>query len=142
MRMSWIALLLAAGPLWAAAEEPRPQPPPTPLPAPPTAGDTGQAPDPTAPSPRLREVMRRDEKPVEKTPAKLPILTLKGLVLAEGQPPAAMLSLDGATAQLVREGSRLSAGGEGGALTLIVRKITASGLELEVEELKKTISVR
>jgi hypothetical protein len=101
-----------------------------------------EAKDPTEMSAKMRQALKKTENraevvAAEPAPAKLPDITLKGLVKSK-EGSAAMIELQGAGLRVVREGSELNADN----MQLIVRKITADTVEIEIPERKKTIVLR
>jgi hypothetical protein len=128
--------------------EPKPRPEPRPEVDPPRVIDrvTDQPPvrpgtprDPTLPSDRLRESLRPPIRGTPSAPAaeKVPVLVLRGRVLAKGKPPAALLEVDGKL-HIVGKDSIIQAGGQ----MLKVKDITAESVQVEAAPLSLTFTLR
>jgi len=104
---------------------------------------TPKSADPTQASSRLRQVLRGPERS-ERTPPpaiKIPEITLKGLLQAEGKPASAVLEIKGKGHVSVVAGSRiLLNGSDNGAL--LVKKVGVEGVEIEVPGVKEMLVVK
>jgi|GEM_PF-6502765 len=106
--------------------------------------------DPTLLSPRLKKALQ----PAAETQAeavhvkevhapKLPAIELKGLLLVTGEKPAAMIEVKSKGLMLVREGSQFSViEPDGSSMTLIVKRISDQGVQIEAPTLKEIINLQ
>jgi hypothetical protein len=104
--------------------------------------------DPTQPSAKLRQILRGPERSAEVVQrpvelAKAPEITFKGLIRAKDKPAAAMIEIKGRQAQVVREGSQISAiASDGTSVELMINKISSDGVEIDITKLKQTLMVK
>lgn len=95
-------------------------------------------PDPTQPSPGLRELLGPiGPGATAAAPAPLPEILLRGRVIRENQSGSALLEIAGRL-YIVRAGAEFTHG----SLTLKVRDISATEVVLELEPLRRTLSLR
>ena len=112
---------------------------------PPKTGETApKSADPTQASSRLRQALRGPERSERVAPPptiKIPEITLKGLLQAEGKPASAVLEVKGKGHVTVVAGSRiLLTGNDNGAL--LVKKVGVDGVEIEVPGVKELLVVK
>ena len=109
--------------------------------------------DPTQWSPKMREAVNPRPKyvpPVNSGVAPAPVvlptlpeIVLKGLIEIEGKPPSALLEIDGKLQRYVTEGAQLTSHPVGKpSLTILVKKISTVGVEIEIVQLKQTIHLQ
>ena len=103
--------------------------------------------DPTQPSPEVREAIEASQAVPEETgtrggappPAALPHVRLKARLVGSFARPVAILEIDGQAFTVYTDSETTVASKAGGATTLIVRKITASEVQIELPALKKLL---
>ena len=88
-------------------------------------------PDPTQPGPNINETLK---SPL----SSLQIVTLGGLVVAGGGDGIALLRVQGRDPLLVHSNSQFTATAGGAPLSLVVKRVSAAGVELEAPSLKGT----
>jgi hypothetical protein len=87
--------------------------------------------DPTVPGPWMAPLMRKSAGTVA-----IPDVQLRGLVLAQGQPPRVMLEVN-KRMHMLSQGGKISLGsGE-----ILVQRIAAGEVELEVQPLQYTLTL-
>ncbi len=87
--------------------------------------------DPTVPGPSLAPLMRKSAGT-----ATLPDVQLRGVILAQGQPPRVMLEVN-KQMHMLSQGGKVSLGnGE-----ILVQKIAAGEIELEIQPLQYTLTL-
>jgi hypothetical protein len=101
---------------------------------PPKPGDDSR--DPTKPSAALRDALGTGKGIGNTTAPKLPLIALKGRVIARGKPPAVLVSVENGSPLLISKGSVLT--GPGG-LTLKVKELNKTEVTIEVMPLNETI---
>jgi hypothetical protein len=100
--------------------------------------------DPTEASDRMKEALQADEKPIQAAPAvvKVPEMTLKAFVQADGKAATAILDVSGKM-QTVHEGSQIRVTNEAGAvLVLVVKSVADGSVTIEVPGLKDSLIVK
>jgi hypothetical protein len=105
--------------------------------------------DPTRPSPRLKQLLKKaEQKPVGTETAqpakpKLPPISIKAIVKAADRPMSAILQVGDKELVSVKAGAELTLkSAEGVSLRLLVKKVSEDGVELEDSEQKATVIAR
>jgi len=101
-------------------------------------------PDPTQPSPELLRALganpQEAQAPAPAPP--IPEMTLRGRIISEGRPAAAIVEIGGELL-VVREGTELTVSGEKNASgSLTIAKLTAEELRIEVADSDRTLILR
>jgi hypothetical protein len=99
-----------------------------------------EKPDPTKPTPELRQALEVPKGGPDGAAPRMPAITLKGRVIAQDQPPAALLEIDPRQPpRLVTKGSVVVLNGN---LRLRVVEVTVGEVRIEVSPLNETIILR
>src|SRR5262245_5746220 len=122
-----VPALLLAGWVGSAAAQP-PEPPPI--------KPRVESPDPTIPSPRMRDMIGGSKPATATGVAKLPTVLIRGRVLAKGRPPAALVEIDGKV-YAITQGTTLVVGG---TQTLKFIEVTADQIRYELNASRDAFS--
>ncbi|MEI6234540.1 MAG: hypothetical protein WCT04_15915 [Planctomycetota bacterium] len=114
------------------------------------AKKTEPLPDPTELSAEFRDALKPPAPPVVKVAAPpppaspaIPEMVVKALVETDGQPASAMIEINGKAQHIITAGSTFSVRDSGAQyLTLVVKRVAADGVEIEIVELKKVVKIR
>lgn len=151
----WLSALLALSLVEVAAGQSAPLPAPANTPAPstptvPRAPELRIVPtqqgrpipsDPTMPSPEIRSLLDGERTTPNATAASPnPTIRLRARVIARGKPGLAVIDIDGSLIT-VREGDEVSVTVGAGSVPIVITKLTATDLQVEIGARKQLLNV-
>ncbi|MBL8829110.1 MAG: hypothetical protein JNM18_19160 [Planctomycetaceae bacterium] len=98
--------------------------------------------DPTMPSPEIRSLLEGEKTPnaAPNAPPPNPTIRLRARVIAKGKPGLAILDVGGSTIT-VRQGDEINVTAGGGSIPVVVTKLTATDLQVEIGSRRQLLNL-